>query len=178
MNDLPGAPNAPATDAARRAQAWFAVVRAYQACERRFGQLLEGLGLTIPQFDALCAVEDLGAEATPARIARRLLVTKGNITPLLRRLQERRWVVADAHPSDRRSLCCRLTSAGRTRIARARRAADAFIAAQLAPFDDATLAVTAQHMERMRGHLDRLDPTVILAAVASPTTRPIPEHAP
>ena len=67
------------------ASSWFAVVRAYQECNRRYAQMLEHFDLTIPQFDVLTAIRRLPA-ATPKQIADELVVTRGNISGLLQRL--------------------------------------------------------------------------------------------
>ena len=57
-----------------QASSWFAVVRAYQECNRRYSQLLAGFDLTIPQFDVMNAIRNLGEQATPKAIADRLVV--------------------------------------------------------------------------------------------------------
>lgn len=140
---------------------WFAVVRAYATCERQYARLLSRFGLTIPQFDAMTAVERRGGEATPAEVAESLMVTRGNVSGLIRRLEERGLLTIEPHPRDARSVRCALTRTARTRMARARLAADAFIGAQMAPFDASALADTELRMEQMRRHLERMDPDAI-----------------
>ena len=75
-----------------RARSWIAVVQAYQACQRQYARLLADFELTIAQFDLLCVVHDGEGAATPALVAERLMVTRGNVSPLLRRVVERGWV--------------------------------------------------------------------------------------
>ena len=146
---------------------WFAVVRAYQECTRRYAWLLSGFELTIPQFDVLTAVHQLAGEATPKAIAERLVVTRGNITGLLQRLQEKRLLATRHNERDGRSFLCELTAEGQGRLRRAQSAASLFIDEQLAPFDDATLRDTEQLMNRMRSHLETMDPDAIVARVRS-----------
>jgi len=145
-----------------RTRCWFAVVQAYQACERQYARLLARLDLTIPQYDALSVIHEAEGEATPALIAERLMVTRGNVTPLLRRLVERGWVRERPHPGDRRSFLLSLSPAGGRLLKRARLASSAFIAEQLAPFGDAEVAQTVQQMQTMRAHLEAMDVEHIL----------------
>lgn len=149
-----------------QATCWFAVVRAYQACTRRYAQLLRHFDLTIPQFDVLTAVHGLGDEATPKAIAERLVVTRGNITGLLQRLQDHGLLMTRRHRRDGRSFVCVLTPAGRRLFVRARTAAAAFIGAQMAPFDVSELRETEALMRRMRSHLEQIDPDALASVPA------------
>ena len=144
-----------------QASSWFAVVRAYQECTRRYSQLLKGFDLTIPQFDVLSAIHQLADQATPKAIADELVVTRGNITGVLHRLQERGLIRTRHNEQDGRSIVCELTPDGRELLKKARGAAALFIDAQLTPFDDATLRETEDQMKRMRSHLQTIDPDAI-----------------
>lgn len=148
-----------------QARSWFSVVLAYQACERQYGRLLAGLGFTIAQFEVLNAVDELGDRATPARIAQRLLVTKGNISGLLKRLGGSDLIRVSPNPDDGRSQLCQLGPRVAPRLAAARRASAAFIAQQLSPFSDDQLTTTELQMTQMRQHLEAMD-TEQLAATA------------
>ncbi len=150
-----------------QASSWLAVVRAYNECNRRYTQLLGGLDLTIPQFDVLNAILTLDHEATPKRIADELVVTRGNITGVLHRLQSRKLIRTRHHEIDGRSFVCELTAAGRKLLMRARSAAGIFITQQLSPFDDATLNETEELMKIMHAHLQTVDPAEILELEAS-----------
>jgi len=145
------------------AASWFAVVRAYQECTRRYARLLQGFDLTIPQFDVLNAILRL-SEATPKNIASELVVTRGNITGVLQRLQERGLVTTRANEGDARSFLCELTGSGHRLLHTARQAAAVFIRQQLSPFDDQALERTQRLMDTMRGHLETVEPDAIAAA--------------
>ncbi len=140
------------------ASSWLAVVRAYQECNRRYTQMLEHFELTIAQFDALTAIARHEPDATPKSIAEELLVTRGNVTGLLHRLQERGLVITRQNETDGRSFHCLLTSQGRRRLEQARAASARFIEAQLAIFDGNELDLTGTMMARMERHLHSLDP--------------------
>lgn len=146
-------------------RSWIAVVRAYQTCSRRYSTLLEHYDLTVPQYDVLTAVRQLGGEATPKRIASRLLVTKGNITRILQRMKERGLLATAENKNDARSLICSLTPAGSEVLARAQKAASLFIDQQLSPFDDDALEQIQEQMEQMRHHLEsmQIEPILTLA---------------
>ena len=139
----------------------MAVVVAYQSCTRKYSQMLEEFGLTAPQFDVLLAVDELQEQATPKHIADRLLVTKGNITGVLSRLEAAALLVRKPHSEDGRSLICSLSEAGQHTLTLARRAAAVFIDQQRAPFDDEAVARIEQDMRRMTQHLQTLDPQAI-----------------
>jgi DNA-binding MarR family transcriptional regulator len=145
------------------AESWLAVVHAYQSCTRRYAQMLEHFELTIPQLDVMSAVRGLGDDATPRAIAEHLLVTKGNVTGLIARLESGGLLGRRPHPTDGRSFVCELTPNGRTLFQLARAAAARFITEQLAPFSDRQLADTRDQMTRMRAHLDAIDPHAIAA---------------
>ena len=144
-----------------QALSWFAVVRTYQECNRRYATLLKHYELTVTQFDVLNAILRLGAEATPHAIARELVVTRGNITGVLQRLQDHGWVITRRHIADGRSFVCALTADGHRQLEQARRAAALFIDRQLEPFTDEELRQTREQMDRMREHLLSLDPAAI-----------------
>lgn len=144
-----------------RQAAWMAVVDAYQLCSRRYDAMLARFGLTAPQFDALVAISRLGPRALPKNIASSMLVTRGNVTGILNRLRVHGLVSVENHSEDRRARVASLTDAGRQALLQAQTAARRFIEAQMAPFDDAEIDRTRRTMERMRTHLETLDPDAI-----------------
>ena len=152
------------------ASSWFAVVRAYQECNRRYAQMLEHFDLTIPQFDVLTAIRRLPA-ATPKQIADELVVTRGNISGLLQRLQDRELIATRSHETDGRSFYCELTPTGVSTLERARSAAARFVAKQLSAFSDEELQHTKASMQRMHSHLCELDPDAIARGSTAGSSR-------
>jgi DNA-binding MarR family transcriptional regulator len=152
---------------ALRARCWIAVVQAYQACQRQYARLLADFDLTVAQFDLLSAVHDAEGAATPASVAERLMVTRGNVSPLLRRVVERGWVKERPKPQDRRSLLLALTPRGASLLLRARQASACFIAEQLRPFDDVEVSRTLAQMLVMRSHLEAMDVDAVLQRARS-----------
>ncbi len=145
------------------ASSWIAVVRAYQECNRRYTQLLAGFELTIPQFDALNAIARLGTGATPKAVAAELVVTRGNLTGVLHRLEDAGLIRTRANEVDGRSFVCVVTRAGTRRLERARRAAALFVHEQLSPFSDTDLRRTEAQMATMQEHLKTIDPDELAA---------------
>ncbi len=154
------------------ASSWFAVVRCYQECTRRYARLMQGFDLTIPQFDVLTAIHKLGAEATPKAIADELLVTRGNITGVLHRLQDHGLLSTRVNEQDGRSFVCELTDQGRTLFRQARLAASLFIDRQLAPFSDEELRESEEQMNRMYRHLHTIEPEHLAERVLLGGDRP------
>lgn len=140
---------------------------AYQTCDRQYARVLAAFGLSIAQFDVLNVIDELGDQAAPAQIAQKLLVTKGNISGLLKRLADPGWIAFSRHERDGRSFVVRLKPKAAAVLAQARQASAQFIAQQLSPFSDAELAVVARQMGVMRAHLERIDPELITAPILS-----------
>lgn len=140
---------------------WLSVVRAYDACTRQYTRMLSHFDLTVPQYDLLKAVQRLGAEATPKHIAETMVVTRGNVTGLLKRLKSRGLLRTRNNTQDGRSFVCALTATAIGLLAAADSAAKAFVSEQLAPFDDVTLGNVGEVMLGMADHLGTLDPDAI-----------------
>lgn len=143
---------------------WFAVVEAYEKCGRLYTDMLEQLSLTVAQYDALNVIRGLKEEATPRAIAERLLVTRGNVSGLLKRLQDNGLITTRKHATDARSFFCDLTDLAHGRLANADAAAAEFIRQQLSPFDTSALADLQRDMKKMSGQLDTIRPHAIASS--------------
>jgi len=95
---------------------WIRLMKAYNLVLRRARGSLRG-GLTLPQFDVLAQLSRSPQGMTPTGLSRSLLVTAGNLTGIVDRLERERLVIREAHASDGRAICIRLTQAGRRKIA-------------------------------------------------------------
>jgi DNA-binding MarR family transcriptional regulator len=167
MNETWPITAAPASDQALTSSAWLSVVRAYQTCARRYEELLALHGLSTAQFDCLDAIARLGDDALPKHIAEALLVTRGNVTGLIQRLENAGLVKLEPHAVDGRARLVRLTEHGRCVHGAAKRSARAFVRAQLAPFDRSDLDQTHAVMNTMHFHLLELDVRAIHESSAS-----------
>lgn len=90
--------------------AWIRLARVYAAIDQRTARFLRQFDLSTAQFDLIAQI---GAHegATQTELANALLVTKGNITQLLDRLEERGLIERRPLP-DRRGKAIFLTDAG------------------------------------------------------------------
>ena len=136
---------------------WLSVVQTYQTCQRRYEELLAMFGLTLAQFDALNAIDRLGEHALPKNIADTLVVTRGNVSGLLKRLSAGGLVHLKPHPDDGRAWIVRLTAVGEKKLKRAQAAARRFVTAQMQPFDMEKQQTTRHIMQAMQSHLRSLD---------------------
>ena len=75
--------------------------------------------LTLPQFDVLAQLHRRPEGMTPGELTRELLVTAGNVTGIVARLEALGLVERHPVPQDRRAVRLRLTSRGRRLMARA-----------------------------------------------------------
>ena len=91
---------------------WIALARCYSTFARAVsGKVLE-YGLTSPQFGVLEALHHLGPLSL-GELAEKLLVTGGNITYVMDRLEEQGLVRRERSSRDRRVVEARLTREGR-----------------------------------------------------------------
>jgi DNA-binding MarR family transcriptional regulator len=127
--------------------AWLRLVRVFDKVNRASTEHLSCWGLSVAQFDVLAHV---GANEglTQRELADSLLVTKGNITQLLDRMERCGWIVRRQEGRCNRLF---LTPRGRDLFDRAVPAQEALIAAKLA-----TLTPAEQvHLLRLLRKLDR-----------------------
>ena len=93
---------------------WLRLLTCTNMIERQVRQKLRTeFDTTLPRFDILAQI-DRSPEGQPMReLSRRMMVTNGNITPLVDRLVEDGLVVREQSPNDRRVQHVRLTTAGK-----------------------------------------------------------------
>lgn len=124
-----GLPLYEAPEDARR-RAWIETIRATQLVERQIVTELGRHGLTLPQFDVIATLR-FSEGVTQQELAERLLVTKGNVTGVLDRLENLGWVERRPDSQDRRANRLHLTGAGRRKIDSVMPAHDAIVLAAM-----------------------------------------------
>lgn len=75
--------------------------------------------LTLPQFDVMAQLHRRAQGMTPGELTRELLVSAGNVTGIVDRLEQLRLVERRPVPEDRRAVRVRLTARGRQTMRRA-----------------------------------------------------------
>ncbi|MDR5683834.1 MAG: MarR family transcriptional regulator [Armatimonadota bacterium] len=90
-------------------------------------RLRRRFGTTLPRFDLLAQLERNPRGLRMGELSRRMMVTTGNVTALVDRLEAEGWIRRRADPQDRRSVLVHLTPAGRRAFARMARTHEAWI---------------------------------------------------
>ncbi len=76
-------------------------------------KLRENFATTLPRFDLLAQLDRAPAGLTMGELSSRLMVTNGNVTALADALVREGLVSRAQHPSDKRSLCLRISPEGK-----------------------------------------------------------------
>jgi DNA-binding MarR family transcriptional regulator len=144
---------------------WVRLIKAYNLVLRDVRRSIDP-DLTLPQFDLLSQLARHEDGATPAELSRYLLVTAGNLTGIIDRLEEQGLVDRVPEPGDRRKTRLRLTRAGRDRVRRMqpRHAAD---------LETILAAVSREDQRAMRDLLGRFN-----AALERPSAKTAPAGRP
>ena len=104
----------------------FALYSSSLAMLQSYKPLLAAIGLTYPQYLAMLVLwEEDGI--TVKRLAERLGLDSGSVTPLVKRLEEAAFVTRLRAPDDERNLSIELTREGRALRARAEAASGKFV---------------------------------------------------
>lgn len=95
---------------------WIALARCYSTYSKAIAAKVQEYGLTTPQFGTLEALYHLGPLSL-GELADKLLVTGGNVTYVMDRLEEQGLVYRYRSPEDRRVIHAKLTQKGRDLVA-------------------------------------------------------------
>jgi DNA-binding MarR family transcriptional regulator len=96
----------------------FAVYTTHHAFNRVYQPLLLELGLTYPQFIAMISLW-ASDHLTVKELGERLYLRSNTLTPMLKRLEERGYIVRSRNGKDERQVNISLTAAGKKLEARA-----------------------------------------------------------
>jgi MarR family 2-MHQ and catechol resistance regulon transcriptional repressor len=96
---------------------WIALARCYATFTKAVAAKVQDYELTVPQFGALEALYHLGPLSL-GELADKLLVTGGNVTFVMDRLESQGLVARYRSDTDRRVVLARLTESGRDLVAR------------------------------------------------------------
>ncbi|MBT8337770.1 MAG: MarR family transcriptional regulator [Gemmatimonadetes bacterium] len=104
------------TEEERALRLWIALARAYSTTARAVAHKVGEYGLTTAQFGILEALHHLGPLPL-GELAEKLLVTGGNVTYVMDRLEALGFVVRKRSDADRRVVTAVLTPEGRALVA-------------------------------------------------------------
>lgn len=91
---------------------WVTLARCHATYAKAVAAKVQDYGLTTPQFGTLEALYHLGPLSL-GELAEKLLVTGGNVTYVMDRLEDQGLVYRYRRPEDRRVILARLTPEGR-----------------------------------------------------------------
>ena len=149
----------------RAVRVWFRFLRLESRLQLAVAERLREIGLSVPQCDVLTTLSE--AEGiSQQELAKRLYVTKGNISGLLDRLERAGLVERRSTAADRRQHAIYLTAPGRESAGKAIAVQHALIAAtlgklppeKLRAFEDlliATRDLARAQFERARSSADK-----------------------
>ncbi len=124
------------------------LVNCYQAFEAYSATHIRPLGLTPAQFDVVATLGNTPGMSC-RELGERTLITKGTLTGVLDRLEERGLLTRTPCAENRRSVTVRLTREGEATFA-------SVFPSHVAHLQRAFSALSPQELERMNGYLERL----------------------
>ncbi len=131
--------------------AWFALVGGFTAIERELRRALqEPHGLSLPRFDTLSALKLKSNGLTMTDLAELLVVTKGNVTGVVRRLEAEGLVEKSTAKLDKRVQRVRITEAGKCKWGKLDAVYRKVIAGLLGDLEEAELQSIATIMLRLK----------------------------
>lgn len=118
-------------------------------------------GATLPQFDLLAQLYREPEGLRLGEISKRTMVTNGNITGLVVRLEEDGLVCRETPGDDRRVTVARLTDAGQAAFAEMARVHELWIQELMADVDHSTVSALIGNIEQLqrsvRNHLSEAE---------------------
>lgn len=118
-------------------------------------------GATLPQFDLLAQLDREPEGLRLGEISKRTMVTNGNITGLVERLEADGLVTRETPGDDRRVTVARLTDAGRRTFSEMAAVHERWVREIMADVDQDTLSVLALDIDRLhksvRNHLSEAE---------------------
>ncbi len=90
------------------------LLTAADGLRQRLSSVLQRHGVTLAQYNVMCALRDAPPEGLPTLVAGAQLIEHApGITRMMDRLEARGWVIRARSPDDRRQVLCSLTAAAR-----------------------------------------------------------------
>lgn len=112
-------------------QICFPMYAASNLIQRIYRPLLEPLGLTYPQYLVMMVLWEHDG-ITVSALGERVLLDSGTLSPLLKRLEERKLVKKRSHAEDGRQVIISVTPAGKRLRAEAEKVPEALVCRMLA----------------------------------------------
>ncbi len=122
---------------------WLRALALTNVVEKRVrARLRDEFDATLPRFDVMAALHESPDGMNMGEVSRRLMVSNGNVTGVMARLEEEGLVHRRAKAGDRRTQIVRLTDAGREAFEEMAEAHSAWISSMF-------FALTAEEVETL-----------------------------
>ena len=131
---------------------WFRLIRLEARMQVAITEQLREIGLSVPQCDVLTTLTEAEG-VSQQELAKRLYVTKGNISGMLDRLESAGLVERRSTETDRRQYAIYLTASGRTAADKAIALQRSFIGGTLGRMSDADLLAVENLLVAMRDQM-------------------------
>lgn len=118
-------------------------------------RLRREFGATLPQFDLLSQLYREPDGLRLGEISKRTMVTNGNITGLVTRLEEDGLIRRETPGDDRRVTVAKLTDKGRAAFSEMARVHEAWLHEMMEDVDKQTLPSLLAHMDQLQGSVKR-----------------------
>jgi DNA-binding MarR family transcriptional regulator len=156
-NDLHGH-----ADGKQELRVWLRLLSATKLISQEIRRRLRTeFGATLPQFDLLAQLDREPDGLRLGEISKRTMVTNGNITGLVERLEADGLVARETPGDDRRVTVARLTETGRRAFAEMAAAHEGWVRDLMADVDKGTLSGLARNIDQIqlsvRNHLSEND---------------------
>ena len=119
------------------------------------GRLRQAFDSTLPRFDMLAQLERAPEGLSMGDLSRRLMVSNGNVTGVMARLEKDGMVRRAPSPADRRTVKARLTDRGQKAFREMAEPHEAWVAALFCGLNREELATLIVLMDRLRASLER-----------------------
>ena len=130
---------------------WLRLMKCYNIISRELRKQVEKEGLiTLPQFDVLVQLSRKNEGLSFVELSRKLLVTSGNLTGIIDRLEREDLVVREPDSSDRRVVRIRLTAKGRDIVGR-------FVPEHVHQIENIFAGIPEKDLRQLRDLLGRLN---------------------
>ncbi|WP_144097583.1 MarR family winged helix-turn-helix transcriptional regulator [Croceicoccus sediminis] len=139
-------------DGALEVRVWLRLLRYTMTVEKRLRRkMIVDFDTTLPRFDVLAALDRAGGEGlTMGQLSSSLLVSNGNVTALVRQLQDRGWINSVRSAQDARTTFVQLTAAGRAAFEEQAQAHHEWIEASMAHMPEDRLTLLYEILGELR----------------------------
>ena len=146
----------PETDSKARLRLWLRLLRTQRAIEAELRERLRvDFGVTLPRFDVMAALHRNDEGMIMSELSRFLMVSNGNVTGIIDRLEADGQVERARRRGDRRSTVVRLTRKGRAAFERMAAVHETWVDDLLGGFSGRDAARLTAQLDRFKKHGQR-----------------------